>query len=205
MPATTRFDAMQLPDGNQARMDFLESSFYKGHDSGRCLPSPVEVRASSGRNRPTPQPPPVKFEHLDLIVKYGPHVTVAEAQCLWMIKRVLREQVPVPEVYGWRVDGQDVFIYMEFLRGETLKDRWDFLSVGDRTTLCNHLHQIMESLRHVEQDPKDPFIGMICKQVLLEDRHRLNSSRLHQSPPSVRHCVRRAAPRWSFRYYQRIQ
>ncbi|TVY37828.1 hypothetical protein LSUB1_G004694 [Lachnellula subtilissima] len=143
-------------------MDFLESSFYKDHESGRCLPSPVEVRASAGPNQSLPQPPPVKFEHLNLIVKYGPHVTVAEAQCLWMVKRLVGEQVPVPEVYGWRVDGQD------FVRGETLKDRWDFLSVGDKTTLCNHLYQIMESLRHVEQDPNDPFIGSINRHHLLD-------------------------------------
>jgi len=79
-----------------------------------------------------------------------------------MVKRVLLEQVPVPEVYGWRVDGQDVFIYIEFIPGETLKERWDFLSVDEKTALCSHLSQIMESLRHVEQDPNDPFIGMIC-------------------------------------------
>jgi len=70
---------MQLPDGNQARMDFLESSFYKDHESGRCLPTPAEVRALSGTNQLLPQPPPVRYEHLDLIVKYGPHVTVSEA------------------------------------------------------------------------------------------------------------------------------
>lgn len=71
---------------------------------------PPEVRALSGTDQARPQPRPVIFEHLNLIVKFGPHVTVAEAQCLWVIKRLLCDEVLVPEVYGWRVDGRDVFI-----------------------------------------------------------------------------------------------
>ncbi|KAF7899003.1 uncharacterized protein EAF01_008216 [Botrytis porri] len=37
----------------------------------------------------------------------------AEAQCLWIIRKNLGDEVPVPEIYGWRVDGDYVFIYME--------------------------------------------------------------------------------------------
>jgi aminoglycoside phosphotransferase (APT) family kinase protein len=62
----------------------------------------------------------VIFEHLNL---FGPQVAIAEAQCLCVIKKVLRDEAPVPEVYGWQVDGRDVFIYMQYVRGETLKDR----------------------------------------------------------------------------------
>jgi aminoglycoside phosphotransferase (APT) family kinase protein len=102
----------------------------------------------------------VKFEHLNLIVKFGPHVTTAEAQCLLVIKRVLDDKVPMPEVYGWRVDGRDVFIYMQLAQGETLNDRWDSLSISDKITICDHLRQIPTSLQ-VEQDPNELFIGML--------------------------------------------
>lgn len=150
-----------LPDGQKWEMDFLESSFFKDNGPKPCLPTPEEVRALSGTNQNKDRPPPVRFEHRNLIVKWGPDVTVSEAQSLWAIKRVLGDEVPVPELYGWRVDGRDIFIYMEYVQGETLKDRWDFLTDGDKTLVCDHLRQIITSLRRVEQDPNDTFIGMM--------------------------------------------
>ncbi len=111
-------------------MDFLESLFFKDNELSQCLPTPAEIRALSGTNQARPQPLPVRFEHLNLIVKFGPHVSIAEAQCLWAIKVALRDEVHVPEVCGWRVDGGDVFIYMQLIRGKTLKDRWDSLSIA---------------------------------------------------------------------------
>src|SRR6266536_1017975 len=158
MSANPRIHATGLPDDREPKMDFLESSFFKANGPRRCLPTPAEVRALSGTDQGRPQPHPVKFEHLNLVVKFGPHVAVAEAQCLWVIKRLLCDEVPVPEVYGWRVDGRDVFIYMQFVRGETLNDQWDCLSIAEKTTVCDHLRQIMTSLRQVEQDPNDSFI-----------------------------------------------
>jgi hypothetical protein len=32
-------------------------------------------------------------------------------------------------VYGWRVDGMDVFIYMQLVQGQRLKEYWDDLGV----------------------------------------------------------------------------
>jgi tRNA A-37 threonylcarbamoyl transferase component Bud32 len=103
------------------------------------------VRTLAGTNQNKPQPPPVRFENLNLLVKFGPHVTVSEAQSLWAIKTVLGDEIPVPELHGWRVDGRDVFIYMEYIQGETLKDRWDSLTDADKTSVCNHLRQIITS------------------------------------------------------------
>lgn len=110
--------------------------------------------------KPNPQPEPVRFEELGLIIKFGPHVTVEEALCIWAIRRVLHTHVPVPEVYGWRVDGPEVFIYMELIRGDTLKDRWDALSDDEKTSICDQLRKITTSFRGLEQDPQDAFIGM---------------------------------------------
>ncbi|KAF7872275.1 hypothetical protein EAF04_003199 [Stromatinia cepivora] len=156
-----------LPDGQNPEVDFPASSFFQNHP-GQCLPTPAEVRALSGKIRAGPQPPPVIFEHLNLLVKFGRYVTVAEAQCLYIIKKVLGNEVPVPELYGWRVDGHCVFIYMELIHGVTLRDQWDSMDISDKTSVCDQLSQIMTSLRRVEQDPNDIFIGSINRGRLLD-------------------------------------
>lgn len=78
-----------------------------------------------------------------------------------MVKKALPNKVPVPEVYGWKVEGNIVLIYMELIRGESLHNRWDSLSNIDKVSICNDLREIVASLRQVEQDPTTtPFIGM---------------------------------------------
>ena len=69
---------------------------------------------------------------MQLIVKFGFEVSIAEGQCLWALRRLLRDHVPVPEVYGWRQDGEQVFIYMELVAGVTLEERWESLSSEER-------------------------------------------------------------------------
>lgn len=100
------------------------------------------------------------------IVKFGLEITIAEGQCLWAMKHLLEEKVPVPEVYGWCKDGKDVFIYMELVDGVTLEDRWDSLSTEERIEICKQLDGMMKSLRLLEQDPDDKFIGHIGRQPL---------------------------------------
>jgi hypothetical protein len=112
--------AQQLPEAQYDR-EFLDSSFFRDNNLNQRLPTPAEVRALSVGD--TFKPPPVIFEHLHLLVKFGPRVTIAEGQCLWIIKRILRDVVLVPEVYGWKVDGSEVFVYMQYSRGQRLKDR----------------------------------------------------------------------------------
>ena len=153
--------ATQLPDASQQEMDFVESSFFKTHGPQQHLPTPEEVRIKSQADPTDHQPPPVRFEQLNLIVKFGPNVTLAEGQCLRVIRNVLRNKVPVPEVYGWRVDGREVFIYMELIPGKPLSEQWDSLTFSEKTVICDRLHEIMASLREVQQDPSDPFIGVI--------------------------------------------
>ncbi|PWY72145.1 hypothetical protein BO94DRAFT_539277 [Aspergillus sclerotioniger CBS 115572] len=109
----------KLPDPTKPKADFLESSFFA--KPNRRLPSPAEVKALS-RDFTKSRQQPVVFEHLNLIVKLGRTVTVAEAQCLWMLRRVFGDTVPVPEIYGWRTDEDYVFIYMELIDGRTLHD-----------------------------------------------------------------------------------
>ena len=159
MATKIRFDAVQLPDRRQASMDFLDSSFFQDHESGKSLPTPAEVRALNSNSTANKL-----FDHLNLLVKYGPSITISEAQSLWMVNKLPRERVPVPEIYDWRVDGRDVFIYTELIHLETLKHRREFLSIEDKTAVCDQLHQMIGTLREVEQNPQNQFIGKIGKK-----------------------------------------
>ncbi|KAE8414285.1 hypothetical protein BDV36DRAFT_286335 [Aspergillus pseudocaelatus] len=105
------------------------------------------------------QPTPIKFENLNLITKFGPHVTTAEALNLWVVKKL----------FGWRVDDEAyVFIYMELIEGPRLEECWDSLGTMEKSAISDQLSQIMESLRRLEQDPSDQFIGSIHRQSLLD-------------------------------------
>ncbi|PLB43311.1 hypothetical protein P170DRAFT_486173 [Aspergillus steynii IBT 23096] len=103
------FLAPRPPDGTKLEMDFLDSTFFK--TPGQRLPTPAEVRALSTDLYTSPQPKPITFRNPDIFVKFGRYVTVAEAQCLWMLQRVFQGTVPVPEPFGWRVDDEGFVIH----------------------------------------------------------------------------------------------
>jgi hypothetical protein len=161
MPGNRRIDPSWMPVTPLSQMEFLDSSFFQFHGPNQRLPAPEEVRALSGTGLMNPRPLPVRFESLGLIVKFGSHVTIYEAQCLRIIKRVFNDEIPVPEVYGWRVHNDQVFIYMQLIQGQALIDQWDSLSISDKTVICDQLRGIVTSLRSVEQNPDDMFIGML--------------------------------------------
>jgi hypothetical protein len=118
--------SIDLPDATKKELDFTESSFSASPT--RCLPSPTEVQAVSSEPLNVSKANPVRFEHLDLIFKFGSHVTTLEALNLWVVKRICKDKVPVPEVFGWRIDDNGhVFIYMELIKGPTLLESWNSL------------------------------------------------------------------------------
>jgi aminoglycoside phosphotransferase (APT) family kinase protein len=92
-------------------------------------------------------------------VKWGSDVSVSEGQCLYTVGRLLKYHVPVPEIYGWREDGGEIFLYMENLQGQTLEQVWENIDRDDRDSLCAELRMIFDKLRQIEQKPTDPFIG----------------------------------------------
>ena len=55
---------------------------------------------------------------------------------MWAIRRLLPNQPPVPEVYGQVQDSDEVFIYMELIKGKTLEDRWESLLKDERKDVC---------------------------------------------------------------------
>jgi hypothetical protein len=129
-------------------MDFTESSFFQ-IGTGRRLPTVPSVDANH-------QGISVVSE-MRLLIKFGPYVTIEEALSMRAVRKRLGHQVPVPEVFGWRVRQDRVFIYMELISGTTLQERWDDLNLLEKDSLCEQLNQILSSLRQLEQ--RDEFIG----------------------------------------------
>jgi hypothetical protein len=129
------------------------------------LPEPDEVREQA-RQSTNPhakiltRPPPVTFSSLGVLVKYGSQVSIAEAQCLLLFRKFL-PAVPVPEVYAWRKDGKQTFIYMELIAGVTLEECWTDLSEVERVAICQELRDMVKSWRKLPQDliSDVPFIG----------------------------------------------
>lgn len=142
---------------------FEDSSFFVRHGKDSPSPSPAEVRdraRADGFKYPHWRLPPVRFKDLGLLVKAGSYITIAEGQCLWAIRRFLGDQLPVPEVYGWCRDGNEVFIYMELIEGATLNERWGELTSTERTSVCGQLRSMLSSSSRLRQDPEDVFIGI---------------------------------------------
>ncbi|KAH7011273.1 kinase-like domain-containing protein [Ilyonectria destructans] len=153
-----------LPSGSL--VTFEQSSFFSRNGPDTALPSPSEVLAKSATEDPYFKEhinhPPVLFEPLGLVVKFGkdPKVTIAEGQCLWSLHQLL-PQVLVPEIYGWRQDGDNTFLYMELVQGVTLENQWDSLNRTERGGVCENLRDILTELRQLRQDPSDLFLGHI--------------------------------------------
>ncbi|KAL1879545.1 hypothetical protein Plec18167_004002 [Paecilomyces lecythidis] len=151
-----------LPSGK--KVYFRESSFFTRHSIAK-LPSPAQIRSLPTYSY-AGYPPVIRFPEIGVLVKYGRLINVSEGQCLWMIRHFLKESVPVPELYGWIVDGDETFIYMELLDGDTLEERWSSLSHTDRVYLCEELREMVTSLRRLEQLPNERFIGPVGRQPL---------------------------------------
>lgn len=152
--------------------DVEDSSFF---NKWRELPSPEQVRERAtaqwaagtaldkrkvltygGKHM---KPPPAVFEELGLVVKWGVQAMISEAQSAYAVHGLFKDRVPVPEIYGWRTDGEEKFIYMQYIHGQTLEKAWKSLQVDDRKTISLQLHTIIKNLRQLEQDPSDTFIG----------------------------------------------
>jgi hypothetical protein len=155
------FSLSDLPDGTRPQLFFFDSSFFRDHGAKRKLPSPAEVRERSTffESRELYDPAPVKFEHLNLIVKFGPRISTSEALCLWAVRKFLQNEVPVPELYGWDTDGQHVFIYMQLIQGHTLQERYETLNSKDKRSVCEDLRMFMGKLRSLRQKPQEQCIG----------------------------------------------
>ncbi len=158
---------------------FSRDNFVVSHDEilydapltfcHRKLPSPDEVRTASSL-LPLGKPHVVPFPALGIVVKFGrrpghsqtgaaSYTSISEAYSLCTIRRFLGKRVPVPEVYAFVHDGDYIFLYMELVQGVTLLECWANLSNEAKMDVCAQLKPMIQSLRELEQDPSDPFIG----------------------------------------------
>lgn len=146
----------ELPFGDNCDFELLEIE----------LPSPQEVRARAeqvGTNISSSRPKPVRFPESGLIVKWGKAITVAEGQCLYFLKEHFTGTVPVPQIYGWKVDEGETFLYMELVQSATLEDRWDHLTELDRNAISDQLQHMISAWRRIKQDPVRDQIGLLAR------------------------------------------
>jgi len=97
------------------------------------------------------------FESLGLLVKYGKR-RVQVAQCLWALRHFLPE-VPVPEIYGWTIEGGYVLLYMELVKGVTVEKRWPSMTNDEKTGFWKGFRAVFDDPRKLSQDPNEQFIG----------------------------------------------
>lgn len=77
---------------------------------------------------------------------------------MWALRQLLPE-VAVPEVYGWRRDGGQLFIFMELVEGDMLHERWNDLTEQDKTQICSELQIMLRALRRLRRPSEEQFIG----------------------------------------------
>ena len=174
-PAPSSRVRVIMPDSMLSRDNFVVSHDEILHDvpltfCDRKLPSPHQVRAASSL-LPLGKPHVVLFPALNVVVKFGrspgpdshtaaaAYTSLSEAQTLHSIHHFLGKRVPVPKVYAFIHDGDDIFLYMELVQGVTLLKCWADLSDEAKIDVCTQLKPMMQALRELEQDPSDSFIG----------------------------------------------
>lgn len=145
----------KFSDTSEPEVNFHDTSFFRqGH---LALPTPATVLAQSTNKSDSV----VTFEDLNLVVKFGSlrsqnPVSLDEAQAMRAIRHAFtHEEVPVPEVFGWRRYGDQNFIYMSLIGGKTLREAWDTLDISDKKAICAQLKQIVTSLRSASHDKSE--------------------------------------------------
>lgn len=142
---------------------YPKSTFFQ-ESRASALPSPAEIRALSEatghyRAKSLNRPPPVIMPSLGLAVKYGTDVTAAEAETQVLLHERLRDQVPIPEVFGWTEDQGQGFIYMSLIEGGTLQTRFGKMDESERQAVCNELKDMVKAWRALPQEETDTYIG----------------------------------------------
>ncbi|KAK6508999.1 hypothetical protein TWF481_003765 [Arthrobotrys musiformis] len=147
-------------------VDFLETAFFRA-DKSRKLPTPSEVR-SRAPDSGTYRPFLIWFTEngMNLVVKWGDYITIAEGQVYWMLKKKLKEEIPTPEIYGWRTQGGQVFLYLECTDGLQLEEVYGQLDHSDKMELAGQIKKFKAALGRLYQDPQERFLGSIGGQPL---------------------------------------
>lgn len=148
-------DMSNLVDISKDQIDFLDTSFFQSNESpGPQLPTPASIiqRFGDGGARV------VKIEDLNIAVKINDasYLRLEEAQTMRAIRQVFPNgEVPVPEVFGWRTHGTQVFIYMSIISGKTLREAWPSLTEGEKRWIRSDLSRMIGALRRISPNPSN--------------------------------------------------
>jgi hypothetical protein len=167
-----------LPDISRAEIDFHDTSFFSSSQLPfPQLPTPASILAQC----PDHGANVIKFEHLNLAVKVGDssYLRLEEAQTMRAIRQAFpHNDVPVPEVFGWRKYEDQTFIYMSLIRGQTLREAWSYLTEEDKESICGELSCVVAALRRITQGSSGLFIGTFLNSCFVALLTNLNS-RIH--------------------------
>ena len=152
-------DISSLQDISKPEIDFLETSFFRSNGASPMphLPTPTEILHQYPNQH---QGGIFKFEALSLAVKVGQisFVRLEEAQTMIAIRRIFPDgEVAVPEVSGWRRQGDTVYIYMSLVPGTTLGRAWPSLTKAEKEYICGELSRIVSASRRVKQSTSSRF------------------------------------------------
>ncbi|KAH0588646.1 hypothetical protein H2248_004464 [Termitomyces sp. 'cryptogamus'] len=153
--STIKVDGHWLP--SQDTIFFFDSTFFKNHTIS-SLPSTAEIKAATGSGG---ERLISRFPSLSLLVK-----RVLPFKVLWALPQLL-PQIRVPEVYGWRRrDDGGLYIFMELVDGENLRDMWPTLSEEEKEHLCGEAGTMVRALRRLARLTGETFIGTMGGQPL---------------------------------------
>ena len=170
--ADLQFDASLLPDALTDNVEFRNTSYFAV--AARSIPvPPLPPPAAVLAERPHAHSGTVRYEHLGLIIKFGlaHKVRIEEAQALEAVRRAFpHNEVPVPELYGWKSSAGYHFIYMSLVPGQTLNSVWASLGTPERESIAEQLSRVVSNLRGLNQFPAKECIGNL---ILYSERMRL--------------------------------
>lgn len=162
--------------------------YVPGRTTNVDLPTPVLVREQAARVHGLlyhggPPPPTetrrrmlVPFPELSLLVGYNTNIdngaAAAEGKAMMLLRRAMagvgggggggsRVGIPVPEVFGWRREGGEGFVYMELPEGEVLEERWSGMSEAEKGAVCAQLREMVGLWRRLRHGGVE-FVGMRC-------------------------------------------
>ncbi|KAF8956720.1 kinase-like domain-containing protein [Flammula alnicola] len=134
---------------------FEDSSFFKHHTLSD-LPTTDEIYAAvlPGYAYHVSTFPSLSLAVKRVRVSERHRASAAEGQTLWALRQFLPE-VRVPEVYGWRREGVELFLFMEMIEAETLMHRWKELTEQEKTAVCAELGPMVRALRRLKRPPEE--------------------------------------------------
>ncbi|KFA45567.1 hypothetical protein S40293_06591 [Stachybotrys chartarum IBT 40293] len=156
-------DPASFPDTSLDAVDFRDTSFFQTKEASTSLsPTPLAIIEQN----PRVANDVLIFKNQNLVVKIGQSsmVKFEEALAMRAIKKAFpNNDIPVPEVFGWRKHDSLNFIYMSYIPGITLREAWPDFTEQDKSRVCNELREIVSILRRLNQPESPPFIGSVNK------------------------------------------